>query len=249
MHSLTTAALVALLPLVSAHGHVDKVIADGVTYQGWNAALKYDNPIPATVGWQADNLDNGFVTPDRFGTVDIVCHKLGKSNGAYVPVKPGSKVTFKWDTWPVSHAGKHLHHPNPTQPFQHLMYRHHRDRMCRLLITSTRPGTRVHSRLQRRLRCREARIPPVDQNTIRRLEIRQQPGCMGDGRPGKKQLQLGPNDPESRTRQLRYPARNHRSARCRSAERRPGLSSVREFQGRGQWHDDVEWRCAGDELL
>ncbi|KAF2845659.1 lytic polysaccharide monooxygenase [Plenodomus tracheiphilus IPT5] len=99
-------SLVLLLaPLVAAHGHVEKVVADGVTYQGWNAAFKYQSPIPATVGWQADNLDNGFVTPDRFGTVDIVCHKLGKSNGAYVAVKPGSKVTFKWDTWPVSHAG------------------------------------------------------------------------------------------------------------------------------------------------
>ncbi|KAF1914694.1 glycoside hydrolase [Ampelomyces quisqualis] len=102
MRSLTFTLLPAL---ALAHGHVDKVIADGVTYQGWNAALKYQNPIPATVGWQADNLDNGFVTPDRFGSVDIVCHKLAKSNGAFVPVKPGSKVTFKWDTWPVSHAG------------------------------------------------------------------------------------------------------------------------------------------------
>jgi cellulase len=89
-------AAIALPALTLAHGHVDKVVADGVTYQGWNAALKYQNPIPPTVGWQADNLDNGFVTPDRFSSVDIVCHKLGKSNGASVPVKPGSKVTFKW---------------------------------------------------------------------------------------------------------------------------------------------------------
>lgn len=101
----STLAYTLLPALVAAHGHVEKVIADGKEYQGWNAAFKYQTPIPATVGWQADNLDNGFVTPDRFGTVDIVCHKLGKSNGAYVPVKPGSKVTFKWDTWPISHAG------------------------------------------------------------------------------------------------------------------------------------------------
>lgn len=104
---------IALPALVAAHGHVDKVIADGKEYQGWNAALRYQNPIPPTVGWQADNLDNGFVTPDRFGSVDIVCHKLGKSNGASVPVKPGSKVTFKWDTWPVSHAGPILDYIAP----------------------------------------------------------------------------------------------------------------------------------------
>jgi cellulase len=98
--------IVAALPtLIAAHGHVQGVIADGKWYQGWNAAFKYNNPIPATVGWQADNLDNGFVTPDAFGKVDIVCHKSAKSNGAYVSVKPGSKVTFLWDTWPVSHKG------------------------------------------------------------------------------------------------------------------------------------------------
>ncbi|KAF2026221.1 glycoside hydrolase [Setomelanomma holmii] len=102
---MRSALALALPALVTAHGHVEKVIADGVTYQGWNAAFKYQTPIPATVGWQADNLDNGFVTPADFGTVSIACHKSAKSNGASVPVKPGSKVTFQWDTWPVSHAG------------------------------------------------------------------------------------------------------------------------------------------------
>jgi hypothetical protein len=102
MKSLIALAIPAL---VAAHGHVDKVVADGVTYQGWNAALKYQNPIPKTVGWQADNLDNGFIEPSKFGTADIACHKSSKSNGASVPVKPGSKVTFKWDTWPDSHKG------------------------------------------------------------------------------------------------------------------------------------------------
>jgi cellulase len=95
----------ALPALTAAHGHVEGVIADGKWYQGWNAAFKYNNPIPKTVGFQADNLDNGFVSPDAFGTVDIVCHKSAKFNGAYVSAKPGSKVTFLWDTWPVSHKG------------------------------------------------------------------------------------------------------------------------------------------------
>ncbi|KAH8731645.1 glycoside hydrolase [Phaeosphaeriaceae sp. PMI808] len=63
------------------------------------------NPIPATVGWSADNLDNGFVSPDSFGKSDIACHKQGKSNGASVPVKPGSKIKLQWDTWPLSHVG------------------------------------------------------------------------------------------------------------------------------------------------
>jgi cellulase len=100
--------LLALIPLASAHGHVQGVVSDGKWYQGWNAAFKYNNPIPATVGWQADNLDNGFVSPDAFAKADIVCHKSGKSNGAYVSAKPGSKITFLWDTWPVSHKGEYI---------------------------------------------------------------------------------------------------------------------------------------------
>jgi cellulase len=107
MKTIALIPFLAHLPaLTSAHGHVQGVVADGRWYQGWNAAFKYNNPIPATVGWQADNLDNGFVTPDSFGKVDIVCHKQGKSNGAYVSASPGSKVTFLWDTWPVSHKGE-----------------------------------------------------------------------------------------------------------------------------------------------
>ncbi|KAF2641876.1 glycoside hydrolase [Massarina eburnea CBS 473.64] len=102
MHSLS---LLALLPLVSAHGHVRNVLADSKWYTGWDSAYKYQTPIPTTVGWQADNLDNGFVAPDAFATVDIVCHKSAKSNGAYVTANAGSKVTFYWDTWPVSHKG------------------------------------------------------------------------------------------------------------------------------------------------
>jgi len=99
--------LAAALPaLTYAHGHVEQVLAEGKYYQGWNAAFQYQNPVPATVGWRADNLDNGFVSPDSFGSANIVCHKQGKSNGAYVSVKPGSKVTFFWDTWPATHKGE-----------------------------------------------------------------------------------------------------------------------------------------------
>ncbi|CAA9960753.1 Glycoside hydrolase family 61 protein [Pyrenophora teres f. maculata] len=97
--------LLLIAPLVAAHGHVETVVVGGQKFQGWNAAFKYQSPIPATVGWQADNLDNGFVSPDAFGTSAIICHKQGKSNGASVPVKPGDTATFVWDTWPGTHVG------------------------------------------------------------------------------------------------------------------------------------------------
>ncbi|KAJ4288555.1 hypothetical protein N0V90_011792 [Kalmusia sp. IMI 367209] len=98
--------LAAALPaLAAAHGHVEQVAADGKLYQGWNAAFQYQNPIPATVGWRADNLDNGFVSPDAFGTAAISCHKNAVNGGAFVSIKAGSKATLYWDTWPVTHKG------------------------------------------------------------------------------------------------------------------------------------------------
>lgn len=108
MPSLSTAlalALPLLAPVVSAHGHVSGIVADGKWYTGWNAAMKYQNPIPATAGWQADNLDNGFIAPSAFASSDIICHKSAKNGALHIPVKAGSKVTFQWDTWPLTHKG------------------------------------------------------------------------------------------------------------------------------------------------
>ncbi|ORY13436.1 glycoside hydrolase [Clohesyomyces aquaticus] len=98
-------SLSLLTPLISAHGHVTGIVVDGKWYTGWNAEMKYQTPLPLTAGWQADNLDNGFVSPDAFGKPDIICHKSAKNGNAYVTAKPGSKVTFQWNTWPVSHKG------------------------------------------------------------------------------------------------------------------------------------------------
>ncbi|KAF1995694.1 lytic polysaccharide monooxygenase [Amniculicola lignicola CBS 123094] len=96
----------ALLPtLISAHGHVSGIVVDGKWYTGWNAAMKYQSPIPPTAGWQVDNLDNGFVTPSQFATADIICHKAAKNGGLYIPAKAGAAVKFLWDAWPVSHKG------------------------------------------------------------------------------------------------------------------------------------------------
>jgi hypothetical protein len=67
--------------------------------------MRYQNPIPAVAGWQADNLDNGFISPSAFSSPDIVCHKAAKNGNAYVTARPGSKVTFQWNTWPESHKG------------------------------------------------------------------------------------------------------------------------------------------------
>ncbi|KAF2793710.1 lytic polysaccharide monooxygenase [Melanomma pulvis-pyrius CBS 109.77] len=114
-----TTALFALslslstLSLISAHGHVTGIVADGKWYSGWNGEMKYQNPLPLTAGWQADVLDNGFIAPTAFAAPDIICHKSAKNGNAYIPAKPGSKITFQWNTWPVSHKGPILDYLAP----------------------------------------------------------------------------------------------------------------------------------------
>ncbi|KAF2755560.1 glycoside hydrolase [Pseudovirgaria hyperparasitica] len=96
---------VSLVPLVSSHGHVSGIVADGIWYSGYDPAFAYANPIPKVAGWTASNIDNGFIAPDAFGTSDIICHKNSSAGQAYVTVKAGGKLVFQWSTWPVSHVG------------------------------------------------------------------------------------------------------------------------------------------------
>jgi cold shock CspA family protein len=100
--------ILSLLPYATAHGAVHGIVVDGQWYPGWDAAMRYQNPIPAVAGWQADNLDNGFISPSSFGSPDIVCHKSAKNGNAYVTARPGSKVQFQWNTWPASHKGSYI---------------------------------------------------------------------------------------------------------------------------------------------
>jgi hypothetical protein len=84
-----------------AHGHVQTVIADGVSYSG---GIPHGAPADA-VGWSAANQDNGFVEPNSFSSADIICHKSGTPATNHAVVAAGGSVTLQWDTWPESHKG------------------------------------------------------------------------------------------------------------------------------------------------
>jgi hypothetical protein len=92
---------IAFAAAVNAHGHVQTVVAEGVTYTG---GIPSGAPADA-VGWAAANQDNGFVEPNSFGSADIACHKSAKAPSNSVSVKAGSTITLKWNTWPESHKG------------------------------------------------------------------------------------------------------------------------------------------------
>ncbi|KAF2836973.1 lytic polysaccharide monooxygenase [Patellaria atrata CBS 101060] len=103
--STALASTAVLVSSVAAHGHVAGIISGGKWYSGWDPAYAYANPAPAVAGWKASNLDNGFVSPDAFGSADIACHKSSSPGQAYVPVNAGDTIGLAWNTWPDSHKG------------------------------------------------------------------------------------------------------------------------------------------------
>jgi hypothetical protein len=108
MGKVRTAAAAALSAAVgvAAHGHVNSIIINKVSYPGYNVdSYPYMNPAPVVVGWSTTNTDNGFVEPANFGTPDVVCERGGANAGGYASVKAGDTITFQWSTWPSSHHG------------------------------------------------------------------------------------------------------------------------------------------------
>lgn len=107
--SSTLFKLVALAATAAAHGIVSGIVADGTFTKGFDLQYYYQiqqgQTPPATPGWYAENLDNGFVAPSAYATADIVCHKNAKAATSSASVKAGGKVDFQWTTWPESHVG------------------------------------------------------------------------------------------------------------------------------------------------
>lgn len=95
----TALSALALASIASAHGHISAVIVDGTQYIGTDP----NAPDPNSVGWVAQNLDNGYVEPASYGSPDIVCHKQGRPATAYATVAAGGSVTLTWNTWPDTH--------------------------------------------------------------------------------------------------------------------------------------------------
>jgi hypothetical protein len=104
------AVLGALAAAVNAHGTVTGFLTDGTFNQGFLLDYYYaeqnGQTPPTHYGWYAENLDNGFVEPNSYGTADIICHKNAKVDGAKTAtVAAGGTVDFQWTSWPESHIG------------------------------------------------------------------------------------------------------------------------------------------------
>jgi cellulase len=92
-----------------AHGTVTGFVTDGTYNGGFKLDYYYaklnGQATPATAGWYAENLDNGFVEPNSYGTADIICHKNAEAATSSATVKAGGTIDFQWSVWPESHMG------------------------------------------------------------------------------------------------------------------------------------------------
>ncbi|KAJ2987451.1 hypothetical protein NUW58_g4497 [Xylaria curta] len=102
LKSLILAA--ACATVAQAHGTVSGFVTDSTWNQGFLLSYYYQvangGKLPDISAWYAENLDNGFVEPNNFGTSDINCHKNSKPGSQIASVKAGGKIDFQWTVWP-----------------------------------------------------------------------------------------------------------------------------------------------------
>lgn len=98
---LLTAACAAV---VRAHGTVSGFVTDGTWNQGFLLDYYYlvvnGGTLPDIAAWYAEDLDNGFVEPNNYGTSDINCHINAKPGSLTKTVKAGGTIDFQWTVWP-----------------------------------------------------------------------------------------------------------------------------------------------------
>ena len=91
---------------VSAHGYVGHVIHKGVQYPSFNPTVHpYMSDPPAVIGWTADQLDLGFVSPSAYTSPDMICHRSATPGKGHLQVAAGDTLTLQWSPWPESHHG------------------------------------------------------------------------------------------------------------------------------------------------
>ncbi|RDW61971.1 hypothetical protein BP6252_11404 [Coleophoma cylindrospora] len=109
MHSFTSAAfLTALLSAtrVAAHGHVENIVINGASYEGFDInVFPYESNPPAVVAWTTPNTANGFISPSQYNSSDIICHESATNAQGYATVAAGDSISIQWTAWPSGHHG------------------------------------------------------------------------------------------------------------------------------------------------
>ncbi|KAI1081489.1 glycosyl hydrolase family 61-domain-containing protein [Whalleya microplaca] len=98
------ATISALATTILAHGTVSNFTTDGTENAGFSLTYYYQKQqsgsFPNVAAWYAEDTDNGFVSPQSYGTADINCHINAEPGALTGSVKAGGTVDFQWTTWP-----------------------------------------------------------------------------------------------------------------------------------------------------
>lgn len=110
MHITASRAIPAILlsaAHVSAHGHLESVTINNISYYGHDPTKVPWGPQPDSITWTNGAKDNGYVPSDAasLASRDINCH-LNATNGVLTaPIAAGDTVHITWNQWPESHHG------------------------------------------------------------------------------------------------------------------------------------------------
>ncbi|RDW67049.1 hypothetical protein BP5796_09798 [Coleophoma crateriformis] len=109
MYSFTSAALLTALlsaTRVAAHGHVENIVINGASYEGFDInVFPYESNPPAVVAWTTPNTANGFISPSQYNSSDIICHESATNAQGYATVAAGDSISIQWTAWPSGHHG------------------------------------------------------------------------------------------------------------------------------------------------
>ena len=103
--------LVASATAVLGHGHVREVVANGVTYPGYERWNNNQNRAKL-VTWSFSTEDEGPVPVSKLGHPDIICHEKGKNAAASVPLKAGDEIKVRRfnEIGGFEHPGPEIHY-------------------------------------------------------------------------------------------------------------------------------------------
>ncbi|KAI1444186.1 lytic polysaccharide monooxygenase [Annulohypoxylon stygium] len=114
MRSFSTVFLaLAAAGEVFGHGHVRRVVANGVTYKGYERWSNEDQS--KVVSWHFTTEDEGPVPVSSINSPDIICHEGATNAGASVPVAAGSQLQIvRFNTiGGFEHPGPEMHYLAP----------------------------------------------------------------------------------------------------------------------------------------
>ncbi|KAI1455966.1 lytic polysaccharide monooxygenase [Annulohypoxylon moriforme] len=110
---LTMILALAATGEVLGHGHVRRVVVDGVTYKGFERWSNDDQS--QVVSWHFTTEDEGPVPVSSLGGPDIICHQGATNAGGSVPVAAGSQLQIvRFNTiGGFEHPGPEMHYLAP----------------------------------------------------------------------------------------------------------------------------------------